>query len=78
MVSKHPWEILPELVLAEILSKEDARGLVLAHEDANRRSLLEIHAAIPELLARGWIEPDGADHLRRIVIKASRESMPDA
>ena len=71
MVSKHPWEILPELVLAEILSKEDARGLVLAHEDANRRALMEIHAAIPELIDRGLLQTGGADHLRRIVIKAS-------
>ena len=74
---KHPWEILPMLVEADILSREEAKHIILAHEDANRRALQEIHALIPELMARELIDPHGAEKVRAVVIKAMRDGMPD-
>lgn len=76
-VSKHPWELLPGLVEAEILTKEQAARIVLAHEEANRRALLEIHALIPDLLHQELIEEAGAKRIRDVVTKAAREGMPD-
>ena len=76
---KHPWSILIDLVNNEpaILTADEARGVVLAHEDSNRRALFEIHALLPELMARDLISEDGATKIRNVVIKATREGMPD-
>jgi len=77
---KHPWEILIELVNndPQILTADQARGVVLAHEDVNRRALMEIHALLPELLARDLLMEDGANKIRGVVTKATRDGMPDA
>lgn len=77
-MTRHPWEILPDLVTANILTIPEARGVVLAHEDSNRRALMEIHALLPELLARDLIMESGAAKIRNVVLKATREGMPDA
>ena len=75
--TKHPWAILPDLVRAEILTPIEARGIVLAHEDANRRALQEIHAILPELMAAGLLEEKGAHKIRQVVQRAARDGMPD-
>ena len=77
MTGRHPWEILPDLVGAEILTRDEARGMVLAHEDANRRALQEIHALLPELLATDLIDPKGAQKIQHVVVGVTRNAMPD-
>ena len=74
---KHPWEILPSLVEANILTTEQAARVELAHEDVNRRAMQEIHALIPELMERELLDPEGAAKLRSVVQKAIRDGMPD-
>ncbi len=76
-MNKHPWELLPLLVEADILTKEQARGIVLAHEDANRRALQEVHALLPELMRDELIDPRGAQRIQRVVAGVARNSMPD-
>lgn len=76
-MTRHPWEILPDLVAAEILTRDEARGIVLAHEDANRRALQEIHALLPELLATDLIDPRGAKRIQNAVAGITRNQMPD-
>lgn len=74
---KHPWELLLGLVDAEILTKDDAKRVVLAHEEANRRALLEIHALLPELQHQELIDERAVKKIRDVVTKAAREGMPD-
>ena len=75
----HPWEILIALVNndPQILTPEEAKGVVLAHEDANRRALQEIHALLPELMARDLLQPEGHKKLVEVVTRAARQGMPD-
>lgn len=76
---KHPWSILIDLVNNDppIVTPLEARGVILAHEDANRRALMEIHALLPELMALDLIAEEGARRIRGVVTKATRDGMPD-
>ncbi len=76
-MNAHPWSILPSLVTAEILTTVEAKRLVLAHENANRRALQEIHALLPELMAKDLLLPEGRDKLIEVVKRAARDDMPD-
>ena len=77
--AKHPWSILIDLVNndPQILTQDEARRVVLAHEEANRRALMEVHALLPELMARDLIAEEGAHKIRNVVTKAARDGMPD-
>jgi hypothetical protein len=77
--TKHPWSILIDLVNNDppILTADEARSVVLAHQEANRRALMEIHALLPELMHRDLIAEEGANKIRQVVTKAARDGMPD-
>ena len=77
MSSKHPWEILPDLVDSEIITKEQANGIVLAHETANRRALQEIYALLPELRATDDITQRGFEKIRTVVQRSIQRESPD-
>ena len=79
MSGLHPWAILVQLVNNDppILTPDEAKGVVLAHESANRRALQEIHALLPELMARGLLEPEGHKKLVEVVTRAFRNEMSD-
>lgn len=77
MMTKHPWEILPMLVDTGILSREEAKGVVLAHEDANRRALQEIRALLPELVHSELLDPRGAQKIQNVVTGVLMRGMPD-
>ena len=68
---------MPALVEADIVTKDEAKGLVLAHENVMRRALQEINAMLPELVAKGLLEPEGMEKLRRVVAKVTMDGMPD-
>ncbi len=76
-MTTHPWAILPNLIESGILTQEEAKGIVLAHEDANRRALQEVHALLPELIHEDLLDPRGAAKIREVVVKAARDGMPD-
>ena len=77
MTGDHPWSILPALVDAEILSHDEAKRIVLAHENANRRALQEIHALLPELLHSQDLTERGHRKLVTVVTKAAQREMSD-
>lgn len=77
MTSKHPWETLPDLVEAEILTREDARSLVMAHLDINRRAVQDLNDILPELRANDDLTDRGLTRLRAVFIRASRDGLPD-
>lgn len=73
----HPWEVLPALVDADILTRDEAKGIVLAHENVHRRAMMELNALMPELLAREEITAPGAQRVRQVIQRACANGMPD-
>ena len=76
-MNEHPWRVLPALVEALILTPDEAKGIVLAHENANRRALQEIHALLPELMHSGDISEKGHRKLVTVVTRAAQREMSD-
>ena len=77
--SPHPWAHLPALVEAGVLTPEQARDeIVLAHKSAHRRAFRELQALIPEMLARGEIEPKGVERIQRVIVTAQGAELPDS
>lgn len=77
--SPHPWAHLPALVEAGILSADEARDkVILAHESAHRRAFRELQALVPEMLARGEIEPKGVERIQRVIVAAQGAELPDS
>lgn len=78
-MSDHPWSYLPDLVAAEIITKEEARDdIIFAHRSAHRRAFRELQALIPELAARDEISPKGIERIQRVIITAQSEELPDS
>ena len=73
----HPWAILPALVEQGILTREDARSLVMGHQDMHRRALQEIHALLPELVQDGLLEMRGMERIRHVVLRVQMQETPD-
>ena len=78
-MSDHPWAVLPQLVTCNppILTPDEAKGIVLAHENANRRALQEIHALLPELLHTQDLTERGHRKLVTVVTRAAQREMSD-
>lgn len=74
---KHPWELLPGLVEADILSKEQARDLVLSHLNVHKRAIAEIKAEASEMVRREELTPDGFQRLNMIIGRTAFEELPD-
>lgn len=71
------WSVLPVLVEAEIISKEDARSLVMGHQDMHRRIVQEILFTLPELIDLGFMQPEGIERIHKIVTRYQMLDTPD-
>jgi hypothetical protein len=73
----HPWSILPALVEAEILTKDEAKSLVMGHQDMHRRIVQEVLFTLPELVEAGLMQPEGIAHVHKIVQRYQMLDTPD-
>jgi hypothetical protein len=77
MNSNHPWAILPLLVEAEIISKEDARSLVMGHQDMHRRIVQEILFSLSDLVEKEEMTPEGVRRIHAICQRYQMLDTPD-
>jgi len=52
MSDTHPWEVIPKLVEAEILTKEQAGSLIL-NTNAFNRLMLELQSLVTDVQSKG-------------------------
>lgn len=74
---KHPWELLPALVDAEILTREQARDLVLSHLNVHKRAVSELKAELGTLVRDEQLTEAGFHRLSTILGRTAFEELPD-
>ena len=75
-MSQH-WSILPALVEADIITKEDARSLVMGHQEMHRRIVQEILFTLPDLVEEGLMKQEGIPRIHKIAQRYQMLDTPD-
>lgn len=74
--SSHPWALLPILVREGIITKEDARDLVMVHESVYRRVFLELLELMGKLLKNETLSTEAHYHIMSLIQRVQREEIP--
>lgn len=72
----HPWALLKGLVDEGIITKTDARDLVMVHQNVYRRLFLDLQELLDKLLRDEILSPEAHHHIMKLINKVQREEIP--
>lgn len=75
----HPWAIAIQMVNndPQILTPEEAKRIVFAHENVLRRAIREVRMILPDLVQAEELTPRGMNRIEGALLRASHEESPD-